>query len=366
MLPSNERWREAIAGTAVGYGRAATGGKGGQLRVVSNLNDSGAGSLRAAVETPGPAWITSSVSGTIPLATEIQVGSDKTIDGRGSKLTLSRYGLNFGRWQALGAPTANAIVTNLLFFDTVGNCQLRISEMSSDVWIEHCTFSKMVDESVYVGSYNSSNTDPAPTRVTVSNSRWNGLNSVGSSDKVLLISDSGLPKDAAATVTMYRNWYNRMYVRHPLGRYAKVHSLNNFYDAPIIGVDGRTDLQFLSENDILNRNVSGSVPMFKVWLNGYVPDDPRGAKSLKVVNPLLLNGATFEQVNAAGIFVPGYPYTPAVADAALQSAIVASAGWLDVNPLAEQINALNAVIANALATLDGSSGTRAAAILRQL
>ena len=58
---------------AVGFGAKAKGGRGGAVLFVENLNDSGPGSLRAALEADGPRTILFRTSGTITLKSEITI-----------------------------------------------------------------------------------------------------------------------------------------------------------------------------------------------------------------------------------------------------------------------------------------------------
>src|SRR3954463_10183578 len=58
---------------AEGFGATTPGGRGGKVIVVTNLNDSGPGSLRAACEASGPRIVVFRVSGTIALKQAITV-----------------------------------------------------------------------------------------------------------------------------------------------------------------------------------------------------------------------------------------------------------------------------------------------------
>lgn len=72
MAPPLENGPLAFPG-AEGFGAHAKGGRGGRAIFVTNLNDAGPGSLRAAIDAKGPRTVIFRVGGTIELKTALQI-----------------------------------------------------------------------------------------------------------------------------------------------------------------------------------------------------------------------------------------------------------------------------------------------------
>lgn len=132
---------------AEGHGRYTTGGRGGQIIHVTNLNDSGEGSLRWALAQTGPKTIVFDVSGYIDLKSQLDVTSNTTIAGQTAPaggITLRYYTLYFGKCD-------NVIVR----FIRSRRSQVKdINDGADATWgrrkkniiIDHCSFSWSIDE----------------------------------------------------------------------------------------------------------------------------------------------------------------------------------------------------------------------------
>lgn len=132
---------------AEGFGKYATGGRGGQVLKVTNLNDSGPGSLRWALEEiRGPRIVIFEVSGNIKLASDLMIyGNDVTIAGQtapGDGITLQNYPLRI-------LNNSNIIIrylrSRLGDLSQTENDAFEIRD-SKNIIVDHCSFSWGMDE----------------------------------------------------------------------------------------------------------------------------------------------------------------------------------------------------------------------------
>jgi pectate lyase len=309
-------YQQALLNERVGFGRNATGGAGGEVYWVTNLNESGPGSLRQACEQDNnPRWIMFAVNGTINLSSPIQVHSYKTIDGRGASITLASRGLWIvGLNQNTGTldGSRHVIVENLTFANGVDFTDgLMVQNGAGDVWVDHCTFSNWPYHNALDVSFPRAG---IYTDVTISWCKF--INQ----KFVMLIGDHvGDPNGANLRVTLHHNLFYQTEQRHPRIYRALVHAYNNYlYDWKDFGMASNDSAQLRTENNIFQAIRSTTAVMTE------------GTGYSAASNNWNLNGAVVEQRLANLVFSPAnyYPYTaePAINNNALASNIYFAAG----------------------------------------
>lgn len=133
---------------AEGHGRYVTGGRGGNIVHVTNLNDSGTGSLRAAVETNNKnkaKIIVFDVAGVIALNKELQIGDNTTIEGQTAPypgITVRYYTMR---------PGSNVIIRFIRFRrgqerDVDDGADATWQRNKTGLIFDHCSFSWSIDE----------------------------------------------------------------------------------------------------------------------------------------------------------------------------------------------------------------------------
>lgn len=273
-----------------------TGGAGGPTVTVTTLAQ-----LTAAIRDDVPRIVL--VQGTINLgSSNVRFGSNKTIRG---------VGTNSGFIGNLKSVEVNNVIIERLNFtnpNSVGDGDGLTLQVSTHIWVDHCTFVDCGDGSLDLTH--------ATDFVTVSwckflytrNSGHNFVNLIGHSD------NNASEDRGTLHITFHHNWWSTLCVeRMPRVRFGRVHTYNNYFNAPGNNYCIRASLesQVLSE---ANSFENVDTPAEKFAPNGLIR-----TRNNQYVN------CTGVAEFADAVFTPPYSYTPQAASA-VKAAVIAGAG----------------------------------------
>ncbi len=306
MPCASERPWECILSQRVGFGREASGGAGGALCWVENLNSTGAGSLAACLDAPGPRWIVFRVSGTI--RTHIDVPANTTIDGRGQQITLE--GVRDTHLVNIGA--SNVILTHLTLTNRAGgSTDVLHTEASADnVWLDHLSLSDTGDELMGLEGGNT----------TIS---WCHLRDAGYA--ILAGGQSRAYPDL--WITAHHNAFTGNSERHPYTR-AQFHSFNNYIQYDFSGARVSDGGHILSEGNLYEATVARAAlrsrPGGAITVAGHFRSTGDVTRGMAMID----HGGN----DPTPVFDArdSYDYEVETADDALEARVRTGAGWQDV------------------------------------
>ncbi|WP_299116952.1 hypothetical protein [uncultured Winogradskyella sp.] len=200
-----------------GYGKNTVGGTGGRLIPVTNLNDSGEGSLREALESTGKRQVVFEVSGRIDIVgTTIKITDPYiTILGQtapGNGIILSRETRDR---PILEIDTDEVIIQHIRFRRSTS---YRSGNNQDNVWVnsgknivfDHCSFAWSSDGNLDLANYDGQ--PGRPPRIEISNVTIQNClftNSYGGSNKTVLVSRG------ATDISWFRNAWIGTAQRNP-------------------------------------------------------------------------------------------------------------------------------------------------------
>ncbi|KAL4569567.1 hypothetical protein LXL04_025208 [Taraxacum kok-saghyz] len=292
--------RQALADCALGFATGTTGGKGGDIYVVTDPSDDDCenpkeGTLRFGVTRDRPLWITFEKDMVITLKHELVIANDKTIDGRGASVEIANGG-------GLSINKVNNVIIHGIHvhhIKVMDGGKIRSSETkasarsksdgdaisvfgSTKVWIDHVTLDHGEDGLLDVTMKS--------TAVTISNCDFNHHNKV-----ILLGADDSHTEDKNMLVTVAFNKFHEGCVqRLPRCRHGFFQVVNNDYDKwQMYAIGGSSNPTILSQG---NRFMAADEKRLKqvTQRNNAAEEEWKNWK-WKSENDIFLNGAYFVQ-----------------------------------------------------------------------
>jgi pectate lyase len=238
-----------------GFGIETPAGRGGAVYRVTNLNETGTGSLKACIDATGPRVCVFEISGSIKLSADLAVRNDYlTIAGQ----TAPSPGIML-RGAALKIAASNVLVQHIRIRvgdDPVGPTfenrdALKIEGMASkpvrNVVVDHCTLSWAMDETLSVwGPHDNITISNNFVTEALNDSKHPDYDGVGTIPHGYGILVGPAPGNS---VTMTGNLLAHTVERNPLSRAAELVFVNNvIYDR------GHMDMQIQSDGIVPTKN----------------------------------------------------------------------------------------------------------------
>ena len=263
---------------ASGGGAVTVGGRGGKVIEVTNLNDSGVGSLRAACEASGARTVVFRVGGIITLKKAIVVeNSYITIAGQtapGGGITI-RSSEGVKQTPLLFKNSHDIIIryirvrpgpyANVQAGDCIGTYI-----HAHNIIIDHCSMSWGTDENTEVYT----NTDPA-VNITWS---WNIISeALGTSHSCALLAGSSLNSNGMQNFSVHHNLFAHNHHRNPLLKVKTVEMISNIiygWQKYATQVGGGTTIDIIANKYVNQPGLSATNRREIIWK----PHDPENAR----------------------------------------------------------------------------------------
>ncbi|MCK9639327.1 MAG: hypothetical protein M0R39_05400 [Prolixibacteraceae bacterium] len=293
-----------------------TGGSGGKSIVVTNLNDSGPGSLRNALNTHEPRMITFKPGLTgilnIPGGHMFISYGNFTLDGAGAKITISGNSIFMS-----SSAASNCIIKNLTFGNTTAKFSaITIVSDAHTILVDHCTFynNSSGQTGNPIGIWNGPGQDGI-TGITIS---WCHFKVPNKKSVLIGSADQTLKKNTR--ISLHHNWFDGIDARNPrVHGGTLVHAWNNYISNwSEYGVGASALADVLLENNIFENanNTNGAVASY-----GNID-----ASSVNVSGNYLIGVPVLQTIGTFPKDQLTYKATLEVADDALKSRIMAGAG----------------------------------------